>query len=77
MPKCRKERLGDQPGQLYEILATIRPLGPGVSWDGMGMLRGGPTWPLGRWVWWPVTPTGTGAGPSPSPPYRRRLAAGG
>jgi hypothetical protein len=23
---------------------------------------GGPTWPQGRWVRWPVTPTGTGAG---------------
>jgi hypothetical protein len=34
------ERLGGQPGQLYEILATVRPLGPGVSWDGLGVLRG-------------------------------------
>jgi hypothetical protein len=42
-------RLGGQPGQLYEILATARPLGPGGSWDGLGVLRGvqlGP-WPLG------------------------------
>ena len=36
---------------------------------------GGPTWPLGRWVRWPVTPTGTGAGSSAPPPYRR-LPAG-
>jgi hypothetical protein len=25
---------------------------------------------LGRWVWWPETPTGTGASSSASPPYR-------
>jgi hypothetical protein len=31
--------LRDQPGQLYEILATVRPLGPGGSWDGLGVLR--------------------------------------
>jgi hypothetical protein len=32
----------------------------------LGVVRGvqGPTWPLGRWVRWPVTPTGTGAGSS-------------
>jgi hypothetical protein len=69
------ERLGDQPGQLYEILATVCPLGPGGSWDGLGVLRGVQ---LGPWAWvrWPVTPTGTGAGSSAPPPYRR-LAAGG
>jgi hypothetical protein len=75
------ERLGDQPGQLYEILATVRFLGPGGSWDGLGVVRyglGGPTWPLGRWVRWPVWPvalTRTGAGSSAPPPYRR-LPAG-
>jgi hypothetical protein len=33
------ERLGDQPGQLHEVLATVRPLGPGGSWDGLGVVR--------------------------------------
>jgi hypothetical protein len=38
-------------------LATVRPLGPVRSWVGLGVVRGtrGPTWPLGRWVRWPVT----------------------
>jgi hypothetical protein len=44
-----------------------------LGWAGCG--PGGPIWPLGRWVRWPVTPTGTGAGSSAPPPYRR-LAAG-
>jgi hypothetical protein len=45
------------------ILAAVRPLGPVRSWAGRwaGCGPGGPTWPLGRWVRWPVTPTGTGA----------------
>jgi hypothetical protein len=61
-----------------EILAAVRPLGPVRSWAGLGVARaGGPTWPLGCWVWWPVvTPTGTGTGSSAPPPHRR-LAAGG
>jgi hypothetical protein len=61
-----------------ELLAPVRPLGPVRSWVGLGVVRGpgGPTWPLGRWVRWPVTPTGTGAGSSAPPPYRR-LPAGG
>jgi hypothetical protein len=41
---------------------------PNSGWAGCG--PGGPTWPLGRWVRWPVTPTGTGAGSSAPPPYR-------
>jgi hypothetical protein len=41
-----------------------------LSWAGCG--PGGPTWPLGRWVRWPVTPTGTGAGSSAPPPYTER-----
>ena len=41
-----------------------------LGWAGCG--PGGPTWPLGRWVRWPVTPTGTGAGSSAPPPYRQR-----
>jgi hypothetical protein len=45
-----------------------------LGWAGCG--PGGATWPLGRWVRWPVTPTGTGAGSSAPPPYRR-LPAGG
>jgi hypothetical protein len=47
-----------------------------LGWAGHG--PGGPTWPLGRWVRWPVTPTGTGtgAGSSAPPPYRR-LPTGG
>jgi hypothetical protein len=53
---------------------------PGTIWvqggAGLGVVRGGPTWPLGRWVRWPVSPTGTGAGSS-SPPPCRRLPAGG
>jgi hypothetical protein len=43
--------------------------GAGMGWVWCG--PGCPTWPLGRWVRWPVTPTGTGAGPSAPPPYRR------
>jgi hypothetical protein len=58
------------------ILATVRPLGPVRSWVGLGVVRGGQTWPLGRWVRWPVIPTGTGAGSS-APPSYRRLPAGG
>jgi hypothetical protein len=56
------------------ILATVRPLGPVRSWVGLGVVRGVQ---LGRWVRWPVTPTGTGAGSPAPPPYRRRLPAGG
>jgi hypothetical protein len=36
-----------------------------LGWAGCG--PGGPTWPLGRWARWPVTPTGTGAGSSAPP----------
>jgi hypothetical protein len=56
------------------ILAAVRPLGPVRSWVGLGVVRGVQL--VGRWVRWPVTPTGTGAGSSAPPPYRR-LAAGG
>jgi hypothetical protein len=53
------ERLGDQPGQLYEILATVRPLGPGRSWDGLVVLQGAQ---LGPWA------AGFGGGrPRPAP----------
>jgi hypothetical protein len=71
------ERLGDQPGQLCEILAVVRPLGPRRSCDGLGVLRGAQ---LGPWA------AGFGGGrhrpapgldpPSTHPPYRR-LPAGG
>jgi hypothetical protein len=39
------ERLGDYPGQLHEILTTVRPPGPLArgSWHGLGVLRGGPS----------------------------------
>jgi hypothetical protein len=40
----------------------------GWAWAGCG--PGDQTWPLGRWVRWPETPTGTGAGSSVPPPYR-------
>jgi hypothetical protein len=50
-------------------LAAVRGSPPGSSdelgWAGCG--PGGPTWPLGRWVRWPATPTGTGAGSSGTP----------
>jgi hypothetical protein len=58
-------------------LATVRPLGPMRSWVGLGVVRGVQiAWPLGRWVRWPVTPTGAGAGSSAPPPPYRRLPAG-
>jgi hypothetical protein len=40
-----------------------------LRWAGCG--PGDPTWPLGRFVRWPLTPTGTGAGSSAAPPYPR------
>jgi hypothetical protein len=48
----------------------------GLGWAGCA--PGGPTC-LGRWVRWPVTPTGTGVGSSASapPPYRRLVPTGG
>jgi hypothetical protein len=79
---CAIRQRGQGQGANYQLLAPVRvrPLGLGpvsseeLGWAGCG--PGGPTWPLGRWVWWPVTPTGTGAGSSAPPPYRR-LPAGG
>jgi hypothetical protein len=51
--------------------ATEHPLFSPPPGRGFGSVVWGPTWPLGRWVRWPVIPTGTGAGSSPVP------AAGG
>jgi hypothetical protein len=75
------DQLHDQRDQGPRIRPPFAPWvqgGAGVGW----MWSGGPTWPLGRWVRWPVTPTGTGtgAGSSAPPPYRyryRRLPAAG
>jgi hypothetical protein len=37
---CVISQASRRPGQLHEILATVRALGPGGSWDGLGVLRG-------------------------------------
>jgi hypothetical protein len=46
-----------------------------LGWAGCG--PGGPTWPLGRWVRWPVTPTGTGTGAGSCSAPRLLLRTGG
>jgi hypothetical protein len=66
-PAARSEKPG------AAVLATVRPLGPGARGAELGPAGcgpGGPTWPLGRLVRWPVAPTGTGDGSSAPPPYR-------
>jgi hypothetical protein len=75
-PHRHTDQLRDQRGQMRRYWPLFAPWAHSeeLGWAGCG--PGGPTWPLGRWVWWPVTPTGTGAGSSAPPPYRR-LPAGG
>jgi hypothetical protein len=68
--------LRDQGGQQgRNITPPSAPCGSTgeLGWYGCG--PGGPTWPLGCWVRWPVAPTGTA--PPPRTPLHRRLAAGG
>jgi hypothetical protein len=75
LARLAADQLRDQRGQGPRMyVATVRSRGE-LGWDGCGP-GAGPTWPLGRWVRWPVTPTGTGAGSSVPAPYRR-LPAGG
>jgi hypothetical protein len=66
--------LRDQGGQQgRNITPPSAPCGSTgeLGWYGCG--PGGPTWPLGCWVRWPVAPTGT----APPPPHPPAPAAGG
>jgi hypothetical protein len=67
-----EERLGDQPGQLYETLATVLPLGPGGSWDGLGVLRGVQLGPWAAGFGGLLPQPAPGLAPLPPPPYRPR-----
>jgi hypothetical protein len=62
------DHLRDQGANRAEISPHRAPPGS-MGEGGLGWVwSGGPTWPLGRWVRWPVAMTaGTGAGGSASP----------